>query len=133
MDKDQEQIRNNLKNIRNLKEQNDDSEYINDVEINNESDEEINNELESEINKIIDEFSNQVSQVAKIQSVNIYNDNIELKGNIIQHNLEFSYSLSDGVYITGTMVELNNETIQLIDNLHRFYNQFENVFANIIY
>lgn len=128
MQKKQEDIRSQLKKIRNLQEDTTERPDIN-IDTNKLNDDQI----QTEVDKIIDEFKNQVSQVAQIKSINVYDNNVEMRVVLMEYSLDISYSLTDGVYITGTMIELNQESITVMNNIYEYYNQFKSVFSNLIY
>lgn len=128
MQKKQEDIRSQLKKIRNLQENTTERPDIN-IDTNKLNDDQI----QTEVDKIIDEFKNQVSQVAQIESINVYDNNVEMRVVLMEYSLDISYSLTDGVYITGTMIELNQESITVMNNIYEYYNQFKSVFSNLIY
>lgn len=122
-------IREQLENVRKLNEE----EETEGPEVNKDIAGEISTELQEGIDNITEEFKKQVSNVAKIESINVMESDIDMKGSIIPANIFFNYSLSDGIYISGNMIELNEDSLQNIKDLKSFYNQFQSIFGNIYY
>jgi hypothetical protein len=123
-------IREQLENVRKLNEQEEETEG---PEINKDISGEISAELQEGIDNIVEEFKKQVSNVAKIESINVMESDIDMKGSIIPANMFFNYSLSDGVYISGNMIELNEDTLQNIKDVKSFYSKFQSIFGNVYY
>jgi hypothetical protein len=82
----------------------------------------------------MDDFVNEVSDLADFASLNIYNSNVEWSGKVIDFDLEFYFSIGEnnGVYINGDMIKLDDNLVELINKLTTYYEKFKSKWAKII-
>jgi hypothetical protein len=82
----------------------------------------------------MDEFINEVSDLVDFKQMNLYDNNVEWGGNIINQNIDFIYSLGEnnGVYVEGTMIKVDDEFLQMINKLKGYYEKFKSKWAKIL-
>jgi hypothetical protein len=82
----------------------------------------------------IDEFRNDVAELVDFNVLNVYSNNVEWSGLITDRNIEFFFSVSetDGVYIKGDMIKLDDDFIELVEKLKKYYSKFKIKWSKII-
>jgi hypothetical protein len=82
----------------------------------------------------MDEFVDQVSDLADFGILNVYPNNVEWSGKIIDKDIEFMYSIgeSSGVYINGNMLKLDQDFLETINKLSSYYEQFKAKWGKVI-
>ena len=82
----------------------------------------------------MDDFIEQVSDLVDYNALNIYENNVEWSGVLVKYDLEYSYSVGEqnGVYITGTMIKVDEEAIEMLNNLKSYYQSFSAKWAKVL-
>jgi len=82
----------------------------------------------------MDEFVDEVSDLADFGKLNVYVNNVEWSGHIVDVDLDFFLSINetDGLYIKGDMIKVDKNYIELISKLQAFYLKFKGKWAKII-
>lgn len=82
----------------------------------------------------MDEFVEQVSDLSDFGVLNVYPNNVDWSGKVIDFDLEFYFTIGEnsGVYINGDMIKLDAELIELINKLTKFYEQFKSKWAKVM-
>jgi len=82
----------------------------------------------------MDEFVEQVSDLSDFGVLNVYPNNVDWSGKVIDFDLEFYFTIGEnsGVYINGDMIKLDPELIELINKLTKFYEQFKSKWAKVL-
>ena len=82
----------------------------------------------------MDDFVEQVSDLVDYGALNIYENNVEWSGNLVKFDTEFFYSVGErnGVYITGSMIKLDEEALETLKNLKSYYQIFSTKWAKIL-
>lgn len=82
----------------------------------------------------MDEFVDQVSDMSDFGTLNLYPNNVEWSGKIIDKDIDFMYSIgeSNGVYINGDMIKVDPEFVETINKLSSYYDQFKAKWAKIL-
>jgi len=82
----------------------------------------------------MDEFVEQVSDLFDFGVLNVYPNNVDWSGKVIDFDLEFYFTIGEnsGVYINGDMIKLDTELIELINKLTKFYEQFKSKWAKVL-
>ena len=82
----------------------------------------------------MDEFVEQVSDLSDFGVLNVYPNNVDWSGKVIDFDLEFYFTIGEnsGVYINGDMIKLDTELIELINKLTKFYEQFKSKCAKVL-
>lgn len=82
----------------------------------------------------IDEFNEEVSDLVDFNQLNVYPNDVEWSGKIVDKDLEFIYTVgeSSGTYINGNMVKVDDETLETINKLKNFYEKFKSKWSKVL-
>lgn len=82
----------------------------------------------------MDEFREDVSELVDFNKLNVYEDNVEWSGSIPEMELEFFFSVneSDGIYLKGDMIKVDEDYVEMIEKLKGFYEKFKERWSRII-
>lgn len=82
----------------------------------------------------MDEFVNEVSDLVDFNKLNVYQNNVEWSGKIIDYDIEFMYTIGEdsGIYINGDMIKTDEEFIDMITKLQKYYEKFKSKWAKIL-
>lgn len=82
----------------------------------------------------MDEFREEVSELVDFNKLNVYEDNVEWSGKIPEMELEFFFSVneSDGLYLKGDMIKINEDYVEMVEKLKSFYGKFKERWSRII-
>lgn len=82
----------------------------------------------------MDDFVNEVSDLSDFGTLNLYPNNVDWSGKVIDFDLEFYFSIGEnnGVYINGDMIKLDQNLVELINKLTSFYDKFKSKWAKVL-
>jgi lipoate-protein ligase A len=82
----------------------------------------------------MDEFVTDVSDMVDFNKLNVYSNNVEWSGKLIEFDVEFFFSIGEenGVYFNGEMLKADNEFLELISKLKTYYEKFKSKWASIL-
>lgn len=82
----------------------------------------------------MDEFVTEVSDLVDFNKLNVYPNNVEWSGKIIDFDVEFSFSIGEenGIYIDGDMIKMDNEFIDFVTKLKAYYEKFKSRWATVL-
>jgi hypothetical protein len=82
----------------------------------------------------MDDFVNDVSDLSDFGTLNIYPNNVDWSGRVIDFDLEFYFSIGEnnGVYVNGDMIKLDENLVELINKLTTFYDKFKSKWAKVL-
>ena len=82
----------------------------------------------------MDDFVNEVSDLSDFGVLNLYHENVDWSGRVIDEDIEFYFSIGEknGVYINGDMIQLDDELVELINKLTSFYDKFKSKWAKVL-
>jgi len=82
----------------------------------------------------MDDFVNEVSDLSDFGTLNLYPNNVDWSGKVIDFDLEFYFSIGEnnGVYINGDMIKLDQNLVELINKLSSFYDKFKSKWAKVL-
>lgn len=82
----------------------------------------------------MDEFVNEVSELVDFNTLNLYQNNVEWSGKIQDLDIEFFFSIGEtnGVYINGDMININDEFVNFITKLRTYYEKFKTKWSKVI-
>ena len=82
----------------------------------------------------MDEFVTDVSDMVDFNKLNVYSNNVEWSGKLIEFDVEFFFSIGEenGVYFNGEMLKADDEFLGLITKLKTYYEKFKSKWASIL-
>jgi len=82
----------------------------------------------------MDEFVTDVSDMVDFNKLNVYSNNVEWSGKLIEFDVEFFFSIGEenGVYFNGEMLKADNEFLELISKLKTYYEKYKSKWASIL-
>ena len=82
----------------------------------------------------MDEFVTEVSDLVDFNKLNVYPNNVEWSGKIIDYDIEFMYNIGEesGIYINGDMIKTDEDFIEMITKLQKYYEKFKSKWAKIL-
>ena len=82
----------------------------------------------------MDEFVTEVSDMVDFNKLNVYSNNVEWSGKLIEYDIEFFFSIGEenGVYINGEMLKTDEEFLELLNKLKTYYAKFKVKWAKIL-
>ena len=82
----------------------------------------------------MDEFVNEVSDLADFNTLNVYPNNVEWSGKLIDDDIEFSLSIGEnsGIYINGTMIKVDEDFLTTLSKLQQFYQKFKSKWGKVL-
>jgi len=82
----------------------------------------------------MDEFVTEVSDMVDFNKLNIYSNNVEWSGKLIEYDIEFFFSIGEenGLYINGEMLKTDAEFLKLLNKLKTYYEKFKSKWAKIL-
>jgi hypothetical protein len=98
------------------------------------SDLELTTDEKMAFQETMDEFVNEVSDLVDFKQMNVYQNNVEWGGNLINQNIDFLYSIGEnnGVYIEGKMIKVDDEFLQTITKVRTYYQKFKSKWAKVL-
>lgn len=82
----------------------------------------------------MDEFVNEVSDLVDFNKLNVYPNNVEWSGKIIDFDIEFFFSIGEdgGMYINGDMIKADENFVEMINKLKVYYDKFKSKWAKVL-
>jgi len=99
-----------------------------------EHDTEITTDDKIAFQETMDEFIDDVSDLVDFNELNVYPNNVEWSGKVIDYDLEFVFSIGEtnGVYINGDMMKVSTEFLDFVSKLKQFYDKFKSKWAKVL-
>jgi len=82
----------------------------------------------------MDEFVSEVSDLVNFKQLNVYKDNVDWSGKIVDFDIEFYFTIGEnnGLYISGDMVKVDENFLESINKLQTYYEKFKSKWAKIL-
>lgn len=82
----------------------------------------------------MEEFVNEVSDLVDFNSLNVFPQNVEWSGKLIEFDLEFFFSIGEenGIYINGDMIKTDENFLEMIEKLKTYYEKFKSKWAKVL-
>lgn len=95
---------------------------------------ELTSEEKTNFQETMDEFVNEVSDLAEFGVLNLYENEAQWSGKIMDFDIEFFFSIgeSNGVYINGEMIKLDEKLTEIVKKLTSFYDKFKAKWAKVL-
>lgn len=98
------------------------------------SDLELTTDEKTSYQETMDEFVTDVSDLSDFGVLNVYANEVQWSGKVIDFDLEFFFSIGEnnGVYVNGDMIKLDDKLTELVTKLTTFYEKFKTKWAKVI-
>ena len=98
------------------------------------SDLELTDEEQTNYQETMDDFIEQVSDLADFNALNMYENNVEWSGRLVKFDIEYYYSVGEknGVYISGNMVKIDEDFSEMVETLKSYHNTFSSKWAKVL-
>ena len=82
----------------------------------------------------MDEFTEEVSDLVDFNPLNLYDNNVDWSGSLIDQDIEFTFTIGEnsGIYIDGEMIKVDEEFLDLIMKLQKFYQKFKSKWSKVL-
>lgn len=100
----------------------------------NKRDLEITTDEKRSFQETMDEFVDEVSEMVDFYPINIYPTSVEWSGKVIDQDLEFFFSIGEtnGVYINGNMIKVDDDFMDFVTKLKGYYMKFKTKWAKVL-
>jgi hypothetical protein len=97
-------------------------------------DTEITTDDKKAFQETMDEFVNEVSDLVNFDELNIYANNVEWSGKIVDFDIDYYFTIgeSNGIYISGDMVKLDENFLSMTEKLQQYYEKFKSKWAKVL-
>lgn len=95
---------------------------------------ELTTEDKTTFQETMDEFVNEVSDLVNFGQLNVYKNNVEWSGIVVDYDVEFYYTIgeSNGIYISGEMMKLDENLLDMVTKLQTYYEKFKSKWAKVL-
>jgi hypothetical protein len=82
----------------------------------------------------MDEFIEEVSDLVDFNTLNVYPNNVEWSGKLIDEDIDFIFTIGEdsGVYINGQMIKLDGDFMTTINKLQQYYQKFKSKWGRVL-
>ena len=82
----------------------------------------------------MDEFVSEVSDLANFGPIHVYSNNVEWSGKIVDFDLTFKFRIgeSNGIYISGDVIQVDENFLDTINKLQTYYQKFKSKWSKVI-
>ena len=82
----------------------------------------------------MDEFVEEVSDLVDFDTLNVYPNNVDWAGKVIDQDIEFTFTIGEdsGIYINGDMVKVDEDFLEMINKLQQFYQKFKSKWGKVL-
>ena len=82
----------------------------------------------------MDEFVDEVSDLVDFNTLNVYPNNVDWSGKVIDQDIEFTFTIGEdsGIYINGDMIKVDTDFLEMLNNLQQFYQKFKSKWGKVL-
>ena len=82
----------------------------------------------------MDEFVTEVSDLVDFNKLNVYPNNVEWSGKLIDEDIEFIFTIGEdsGIYINGQMIKVDQEFLTMLNKLQQYYQKFKSKWGKVL-
>jgi hypothetical protein len=82
----------------------------------------------------MDEFVEEVSDLVDFNTLNVYPNNVEWSGKLIDEDLDFIFTIGEdsGIYINGEMIKVDPEFMDTLIKLQKYYQKFKSKWGKVL-
>jgi predicted transcriptional regulator len=100
----------------------------------NSQDVELTTDDKTAFQETMDEFVAEVSDLVNFGQLNIYKNNVDWSGLIVDFDTEFYFTIgeSNGIYMSGEMIKVDENFLGMVSKLQTYYEKFKSKWAKIL-
>jgi hypothetical protein len=100
----------------------------------NRSDLDITSDEKIAFQETMDEFVEEVSDLVDFNQLNVFPNNVEWSGKLIDEDIEFIFTIGEdsGIYINGEMIKVDSEFLETINKLQQYYQKFKSKWGKVL-
>lgn len=100
----------------------------------NKTDTDITTDDKLAFQETMDEFVEEVSDLVDFNTLNVYPNNVDWSGKIIDKDIDFTFTIGEnsGTYINGDMLKVDEDFLDLINKLQQYYQKFKSKWSRIL-
>lgn len=100
----------------------------------NKTDTDITTDDKLAFQETMDEFVEEVSDLVDFNTLNVYPNNVDWSGKIIDEDIDFTFTIGEnsGIYINGDMLKVDEDFLDLINKLQQYYQKFKSKWSRIL-
>lgn len=82
----------------------------------------------------MEEFVDTVSDLAEFEPLNIYKNDVQWGGKIIDLDIDFFFSIGEnnGIYVNSTMIKIDENYLDMLEKLKVFYEKFKSKWGKVL-
>jgi hypothetical protein len=82
----------------------------------------------------MDEFVEEVSDLVDFNTLNVYPNNVEWSGRLIDEDIDFIFTIGEdsGIYINGQMIKVDPEFMETLNKLQQYYQKFKSKWGKVL-
>lgn len=82
----------------------------------------------------MDEFVTEVSDLVNFNQLNVYGDNVDWSGQVVDYDVEFYFTIGEnnGIYISCDMAKVDENFLDFITKLQTYYEKFKSKWAKVV-
>jgi hypothetical protein len=82
----------------------------------------------------MDEFVEEVSDLVDFDTLNVYPNNVDWSGKIIDEDIDFTFTIGEnsGIYIDGSMIKVDEDFLEVLNKLQQFYQKFKSKWGKVL-
>jgi hypothetical protein len=82
----------------------------------------------------MEEFINEVSELVDFYPLNVFSNNVEWSGKVIDMDVEFFFTIGEnnGIYVNGLMMRVDDEFVSFTDKIQSYFNKFKTKWAKVL-
>ena len=82
----------------------------------------------------MDEFVEEVSDLVDFNTLNVYENNVDWSGKVIDQDIDFTFSIGEdsGIYVNGDMMKVDEDFLEMINKLQQFYQKFKSKWGKVL-
>ena len=82
----------------------------------------------------MDEFVEEVSDLVDFDTLNVYPNNVDWSGKIIDKDIDFTFTIGEnsGIYIDGSMIKVDEDFLEVLNKLQQFYEKFKSKWGKVL-
>jgi hypothetical protein len=82
----------------------------------------------------MDEFVEEVSDLVDFNTLNVYPNNVEWSGKLIDEDIEFIFTIGEdsGIYVNGQMIKVDQDFLTMLNKLQQYYQKFKSKWGKVL-